>query len=175
MLNTAAAIIAEIHAVFPAEINTTFVPLVNSVQGDEPARTALAFADKQTWTKLDPDWLDCAPEGSASALSFLSDRAICFYIAAYMVADLNGALRRAEPIYHLTQGFTELSKDRRIWPRSAETWTDYSRARWSHLTKAQATAVVHYLEWHAVKDDQSWPNDAKEALSAFWYDHASIG
>lgn len=174
MPNAVADIIAEIHTAFPAKTDAAFAPLVNSEQGDEPALIALAFADKLDWTELHPEWLDSVPQGLATALSFLSDTAICFYIAAYMVADLNGALRSAEPIYHLTHGFTKFSIDRRIWPRSAETWTDYSRERWSHLTQTQATAIVHYLEWYAVAD-WVWSNDAKEALSAFWYDRASIG
>ena len=147
--------------------------MVNSDQGEEPLLTAEFFSDKSDWTSLDPTWLDRVPDGFGSALSFLSDEAICFYIPAYLSEDLKGNLKRVEPTFYLTHGFDSLSRDRRISPRRPETWTDYGKRRWSRLTMEQTSAVVHYLEWRLETDGIDLAYDASEALSAFWYDRAS--
>jgi hypothetical protein len=171
MPDAAAEILAEIKAVFPAQ-RGVLLSMVNSVLGDEPARVALAFADKTNWTTIDPKWLDGVPDGFASALSFLSDEAICFYIPAYLEADMTVGLIQSEPVYHLVHGFDVRSRHQRIWPNRTETWTDYSVARWSRLTTPQVKAVVHYLDWRASRD----PYDAtsiSEALSWFWCKRAS--
>ena len=174
MNDAALAVLREIEAAFPTYRAARFEPMVNSVQGDEPMLTESAFSDKDDWTSLDSKWLDEAPDGWATALSFLSNEAICFYIPAYMVADLRGQLERVEPAFHLTHGFDDFSRDNRIWPGHAETWTDYGRERWSHLTATQAQAVVHYLEWRIERDGLDLAYTSQQALSAFWYDRASV-
>ena len=163
----------EVFAAFPAKRTAPFDPLVNSEQGDEPVLTAVAFADKEDWTVLDWKWLDEAADGWASALSFLSHEAVCFYIPAYLVADLHGALERVDPTFCLTLGFDDLGRGSRIWPRRPITWTEYSTQRWSHLTRAQARAVVHYLEWRASGDDFGNEQQIAEALASFWYERAA--
>ena len=99
-------LIDDIHAAFPARRATPFRPLVNSNQGCEPADVARDFADREDWTRLDPEWLDASPDGLGSALSFLSDEAACFYIPAWMVADMREQLSQSDPSFHLTHGFT---------------------------------------------------------------------
>ena len=174
MEEAAQHIIAELLDVFPAERDEPFSPIVNSTQGSEPYEVASDFQDKRRWAGLSPEWLDASPGGLATALSFLSDEAVCFYIPAYITADLRGLLVRAEPVFHLTHGFDNFSRDKRIWPRSLETWTAYSSQRWSHLTTSQALAIVHYLEWRVGKDGKDLESSAIEALSAFWYNRASL-
>src|SRR4051812_47440669 len=105
MDSSAAAIIEELQSVFPARRPGLFVPMVNSVQGDEPLEAAACFADKEDWTELLPEWLDEVPDGLGSALHFLSDAAIRFYIPAYLAADLAGGLRSVEPAFSLVHGF----------------------------------------------------------------------
>ncbi len=168
-------VLTEIVAAFPARRAARFDPMANSVQGEEPLLTAKAFSDKDDWTWLDSKWLDEAPEGWATALSFLSDEAICFYIPAFISADLRRELERAEPTFHLTHGFNDFSRDQHIWPRAPETWTEYGAQRWSHLTLEQVRAVVHYLEWRIVKDGMGIAHGASQALSLFWYDRARAG
>ena len=131
----------------------------------------MAFADKDDWTILDWKWLDEAADGWASALSFLSDKAACFYIPAYMVADMNDALERVDPTFPLTLGFDDFSRGSPISPHRPETWTEYSATRWSHLTKAQAQAVVHYLEWRLSLDDLG----IEQALRSFWHGRVAGG
>lgn len=74
----AAPVITLIDAAFPATRPVRFEPMVNSVPGDEPARIAAAFADKENWTELGPSWLDDVPDGLGTAPSFLSHHAVCF-------------------------------------------------------------------------------------------------
>jgi hypothetical protein len=173
MSDVASHIIAETVAAFPAKQERAFVSLVNSDLGDEPAETAEAFRDKLDWRALDPAWLDQAANGWGTALSFLSDEAICFFIPAYLVADLNGSLARVEPLFHLTHGFTQSSRDQPIWSDRPKTWTEYATNRWARLSKAQAGAIVRFLEWHVSEGPPGFNCDASEALSTFWYGRAS--
>ncbi len=164
--------INKIKAAFPAQRPAGFASLVNSKLGDEPLLTDQAFADKLDWTLLEASWIDTAADGYASALSFFSDEAICFYIPAYMVADVQGALRNADPIFHLTHGFDELSQDQVIGGRTPGTWGEYARQRWSHLTPPQALAIVHFLEWTCANDTLA--QTARQALKAYWYERAGV-
>jgi hypothetical protein len=173
MTSSAAALMEELKTGFPSTRARRFVPMVNSVRGDEPLQVAADFADKDDWTRLLPEWLDAAPDGLASALSFLADEAIRFYIPAYLTADLMGALHQADPAFALVHGFDDMSRDRRIWPRHEKTWTDLARARWDGLTRQQAVAVVHYLEWRVERDGMHVANNIVEALRAYWYARAA--
>jgi hypothetical protein len=164
----AAAILDELRDASPAERTVRFSSLVNSRQGDEPLGVERDFADKDNWTKLQPEWLDTVP-----ALSFLSNEAICFYIPAYLAADLAGRLRLADPAFALVHGFDDMSREQRIWRRSEETWSDYARARWSGLTQEQVLAVVHYLEWRVTRDGVDLEHGIVEALKAYWYARAA--
>jgi hypothetical protein len=174
MTSSAAAIINELKENFPSKREGQFLPLVNSSQGDEPLRVIADFADKDDWTKLEPEWLDAAPRGLGSALIFLADKAICFYIPAYLVADLMSGLQRVDPTFALTHGFDRRSRNKQIRPHKNETWTDYACARWDGLTQKQAMTIVHYLEWRAKRDN--FPiedNSVVEALGAYWYARAA--
>jgi hypothetical protein len=101
MTVSADAVVEEIRQAFPARRQGRFLPLVNS-EGDEPLRVIAAFDDKDDWTTLAPEWLDKVPSGLGSALSFLADEAICFYIPAYIVADMTTALQMVDPTFTLT-------------------------------------------------------------------------
>jgi hypothetical protein len=171
------AVIEEVRQAFPARRQGRFLPLVNSAQGDEPLRVSTAFDDKDDWTKLAPEWLDKVPSGLGSALGFLADEAICFYIPAYIVADMTTALQMVDPALTLTHGFDRNSYNKRITPQSEKTWTEYARGRWSRLNHSQAVAIVHYLEWRALRDRRNhghiFNNGIVEALETYWYDRAA--
>ena len=162
-------LIEEIHAAFPARRPHAFDPLVNSNLGCEPAEVADDFRDKEDWTQLEGAWVDASPDGLASALSFLSDEAACFYLPAWLVADLRGELMTSDPSFQLTHGFTIGTQGARIWPRKEVTWTEYSRTRWNSLTLEQVLAVVHYLEWRRSKDEYDLEYGIEEALAYYWY------
>lgn len=166
-------LIDDIHAAFPARRATPFRPLVNSNQGCEPADVARDFADREDWTRLDPEWLDASPDGLGSALSFLSDEAACFYIPAWMVADMREQLSQSDPSFHLTHGFTRKTRVARILPLKSQRWAEYSRQRWSHLSAAQTLAVVGYLEWCREDYSRNFDGGIDEALDFYWRPRAA--
>lgn len=169
MTSSAAIIVDELRDAFPPTRTARFVPMVNSRQGDEPLRVEADFADKDDWTTLRPDWLDASPDGLGSALSFLAEEAIRFYIPAYLAADLTGGLHGVDPVFSLVHGFDDMSRHRRIRPRKERTWTDFARARWDGLSREQAAAVAHYLEWRVARDGMIVGRAVTEALKAYWY------
>ncbi|WOI52024.1 DUF6714 family protein [Parvularcula sp. LCG005] len=172
-MSSASAIIDELKAAFPAIRERRFEPLVNSLQGDEPAQVEADFSDKDDWTKLSPSWLDRVPDGLGSALSFLSNEAIRFYIPAFMAADLAGALHRVDPAFHLVHGFDDKSRRRKIRADKRETWGDVACACWDRLAQDQVCAIVHYLEWRVERDGTDIEHRVVEALAAYWYPRAA--
>jgi len=177
MTSSADAVIEEIRQAFPARRQGRFLPLVSSAQGDEPLRVIAAFDDKVDWTKLAPEWLDKVPSGLGSALCFLADEALRFYIPAYVVADMVSTLRMADPAFALTNGFDRRLRDKRGSPHGEQTGADRARVRWSGLTKEQALAIVHYLEWRVQRDRRDHghivDNSIVQALETYWYDRAA--
>ncbi|MGJ5129605.1 DUF6714 family protein [Bradyrhizobium sp. SZCCHNS3053] len=171
------ALIEEIRQAFPARRQGRFLPLVNSAQGDEPLRVIAAFDDKDDWTTLAPEWLDKVPSGLGSALSFLTDEAICFYIPAYIIADMTTQLRMVDPIFALTHGFAPRSHNKRAKPQSEKLEAECARNRWSLLDHRQAVAIVHYPEWRALRDRPDYGyivnNAIVEALGTYWYDRVA--
>jgi hypothetical protein len=173
MTTPAETILDELMRAFPATRPEPFASLINSDKGDEPVWVEHAFRDKADWIELDPDWLDQLPNGLSSALSFLSNEAICFYIPAFIAADLKGRLGNANPVFQLTHGFAQGVGDQRIHPRRPNTWGDHARERWRRLTPAQARAIVHYLEWRAGQHYPVLSGPIAEALEAYWYERAA--
>ena len=161
-------IIAEIQAAFPAQRSAPFDPMVNSSKGDEPAGVERDFADADDWTVLSGKWLDEAPDGLSSALSFFSPEALCFYIPAYLVADLRQELDCVDPSFHLLHGFEERSYQQKITPPKERTWTDHATQNWAGLSTEQALAIVHYLEWCAASDEGFGAEDIEQGLEYFW-------
>jgi hypothetical protein len=173
-LSDPSAVFDAIYAAFPATRSHRFAPLVNSQLGDEPADVAADFADKQDWTLLDATFLDRSPRGLSSALSFLSDEAVCFYLPAFLVADVRGELERVDPVFYLAHGFDAASQGTRIWPDKTETWTAYATQRWSHLTTPQVRAVVHYCEWRIARGGFDLEHALAEALAFYWYARTAV-
>jgi hypothetical protein len=165
-MDNIAEIEREIRAAFPAKRALPFASIARGF-GEEPLATIKSFENKDHWTNLDAKWLDDAPDGWATALSFLSDAAVCFYIPAYLIADLHGGLERAEPSFCLTYGFSDFTDNTHLNEQSTE--------RWSHLSKAQALGIVHYLEWLVSEDKFGIHESALQALNSFWYRRASEG
>jgi hypothetical protein len=164
MPTPAEAIAAELRRVFPAVRDKPFVPLVNSTQDFEPFEIADEFRYKEDWTKLEAEWLDHVPSGMGTAMIFLSDEAICFYLPAFLQADLERRLKCIDPTFCLCRGFEDSSR---------ETWTNYGRARWARLSKEQAAAIAHYLEWRVERDGPDLEYRCIEALKNYWYERAS--
>lgn len=152
--------------------------LRGSDEGDEPFEVERDFRGKTDWRTLDPGFIDQAPDGLASALSFFSDAAFHFYLPAYLMADVEGRLDRADPSFHLTHGLDDSSRGERINPlRYGErTWWDAAQERFGRFTRDQAAAVAAYLRFKARSD--SWGvrgPDVAEALRNYWSGKAGEG
>jgi hypothetical protein len=144
-------LVAEIRGAFPARRPAGLGPLAEGPR-EEPAATRADFADKEDWTTIEGRWLDLAPDGWSSALSFFTPEAARFYLPAYLVAHLRDELECVEPAFSLLPG----TAFRAIF-----------HARWDPLTPAQALAVAHYLERCA--DGPYLDRTVSAALETYWY------
>ena len=146
------AVVAELLEAFPARRPEAFGPIADGPR-EEPAATRTGFADKDDWTAIDGRWLDLAPGGWSSALSFFTPEAARFYLPAYLVASLRDELACVEPAYSLLPG---------------RACRGTFRDRWDPLSPAQAAAVSHYLEWSAARGP--YLNGViSAALELYWY------
>lgn len=129
--------------------------LVGSREGDEPLLLEQEFKGKDRWQDLDPAFIDQAPGGFGSALSFFSDEAFRFYLPAYLLADLDGRLQQADPVFKLTHGLDDISREQKINPRryGEMTWFDYARYRFATFDARQRAAIVGYLGVRRDADD----------------------
>lgn len=147
--------------------------LTNSREGEEPERVAREFKGKTDWLRLAPEFIDQAPDGLASALSFFSDEAFRFYLPAYLIADLDGKLERCEPIFALTRGFDDASRKEVVNRRryGERTWFDCSRYRFSMFTRGEVGAIVAYMS--LVRDRDVFVRESiDQALANYWWERA---
>lgn len=77
--------------------------LQGSHEGCEPGESVASFIGVADWSHLDPAILDA----SYTALSFLSEGGFRYFLPAYLIADLQDRLQTADPLFHLTNGFSD--------------------------------------------------------------------
>jgi hypothetical protein len=147
--------------------------LKNSSEGTEPSLVEQEFKGKTQWDTIDPAFLDRAPDGYASALSFFSEEAFRFYLPAYLIADLDGNLQLTNPVFHLTHGLESSLQQELINPRryGDRTWWDYARFKFSVFTMEQVGAIVDYLRWkgESAEVTEFDREQIDEALKNYWY------
>lgn len=174
----AAAVERKIRAAFADAAFPGDERLWGSDEGVEPFLLEEAFRGRDDWRAMELGFLDQAPDGYSSALAFFSHEVFRFYLPAYLVADLDGALLRADPLFYLCHGVDESSKDEAVNPRrfGDYTWNDYARERFAGFTRAQAEAIVAYLELKladaATDLERAW---IETALDNFWRERAGAG
>jgi hypothetical protein len=124
------------------------------------------FRGKSDKESLDTEFLDKAPDGLGSALSFFSDEAFRFYLPAYLIADIDGKLERVDPIFFLLHGLDESTWKERVNPAryGDRTWFDVARYKFAMFTRAQAMAIVAYLRFRCQKE--VCPDSRKEISEA---------
>lgn len=153
--------------------------LVDSREGTEPELVEREFRDKTDWRTLSARFLDDAPAGLASALSFLSDEAFRYFLPAYLMADLRGQLERVDVVFHLTHGLNDAGKNEMVNPLRYGARSSFEAAshRLSTLDAAQAGAVVAYLEYKIDFGELVGFEQARveEALRNFWRPRAASG
>jgi hypothetical protein len=171
---SAAAIVAELKHAFPPTRTAPFFALTDSRQGKEPILTERAFADRHDWTQIEPAWLDDVPDGWSNALSWLTDEALWFYIPAYISADVTCGLERVDLLYHLVKGFDDESRDAYGWMDERESLKARASVRWRGLTRPQAAAIVHYLEWKVEQIGVEEGHEIVQALKAYWYERGGV-
>ncbi len=160
--------------------------LQGSREGCEPFEEVGPFVGRADWRDLEPEFLD----GHYTALSFFSEAGFRFFLPAYLVADLHGQLQTADPVFHLTHGFYDLTvespvkgrvflrktgKSQLLNPRryGAMTFNDYARYRLSVFTREEAAAIVAYLKFRRNSAGTNFEKEQIEAaLDAFWLERS---
>lgn len=149
--------------------------LRGSNEGDEPFRVEEEFRGKTDWRSIAPEFLDRAPSGLGSALSFLSEEAFRFYLPAYLLADIDDCFARVDPVFYLIHGLQDVSLAEYVNPRryGDRTWFDEARHRFSMFTRPEARAIVDYLQYR--RETERLPSDRRsieEALRNYWLERA---
>jgi hypothetical protein len=160
--------------------------LQGSFEGCEPYEEVGPFENEEDWRRIDASFLD----GHANALSFFSEAGFRYFLPAYLAADLRGELQTADPLFHLTHGFSDWTtevpagdrtfnvrhgKTAFINPRryGAMTSYDYARYRLSVFTREEANAIVAYLKFKRDSDPDVIDREAiSAALDSFWLERA---
>ena len=160
--------------------------LQGSQEGCEPAEVTVPFKGVTHWTQIDPAILD----PNYTALSFFSEGGFRHFLPAFLIADLNDQLQTANPVFHLTNGFSDMvvkipagsrvsqkvtGKSAFVNPRryGAMTWHDYARSNLAIFTREEAGAIVAYLEWKRNADPHGLNRESIDAaLDGFWRQRA---
>jgi hypothetical protein len=81
---------ADIRAAFSSTPPPDPGQLRDSSEGDEPFLLEAEFKHVPDWRRLDTAFIDRAPDGFGSALSFFSGAAFRYYLPAYLLAEPEG-------------------------------------------------------------------------------------
>ena len=145
--------------------------LRNSSEGQEPFLLEQEFQGKDDWRTLSPDFIDQSPDGFSTALSFFSIAAFRFYLPAYLLADLDGLLVYTDPVFYLTYGLTDATKEVEVNPKryGTLTWFEYVSTRFSVFTPTQAGAIASYLKVKLKDAATEFEHEQiEQALRNFW-------
>ena len=180
------AVIDAIHSAFGGNEQPGDHCLQGSSEGCEPFEETNAFAGRD-WRDLEAGFLD----EHYCALSFFSEAGFRYFLPAYLIADLQGELSTADPVFHLTHGFYDFSvdyagknsvaritsgKSTLVNPRryGAATWYDHARYKLSIFTREEAGAIVAYLKCRLEADEPG--DEGKERIQAgldlYWLERA---
>ena len=129
--------------------------LRGSNEGDEPYLLEQEFMGKKDWGSLDAKFIDRAPDGFGSALSFFSDAAFHFYLPAYLLADIDRLLEQHDSVFHFTYGLTNEERHQHINPRryGERTWFDEATHKFAMFGRAESAAIVAYLRHKREESD----------------------
>lgn len=136
------------NVVYPGDDN-----LADSLYGEEPEALRIEFRGKTDWRTLDDDFLNQAPDGWGTALSFFSPTALKFYLPAYLIADIRGTLQCSDPAFRLCIFVTpqlENKKIAKVW--GGGTLGEIARQEFDIYSSEQVAAIVAYLWWKLESD-----------------------
>ncbi len=167
------------HNVYPGFLQGSF-------DGTEPYEATHPFEGKKNWQELTGDFLDAHHD----ALHFFSEGGLRFFFPAFLIADLNGQLHRADPLFPLIYYFSDRTtrlplpggiffkpsgRSAFVNPRryGAMTGEDHARYRLSVFTREEAGAIVAYLEFkREVAPLASIGAEIDAALANYWLERA---
>jgi Family of unknown function (DUF6714) len=131
--------------------------ICDSFEGDEPELLVAEFSAIPDWRALDAPFVDRAPDGFGSALSFFSPEAFRYYLPAFLLADLDDVLERADPSYHLWHGLDDETSIETINPvrYGDQTWRTYATQRFASFSIVEVQAIAAYLALKAREDSFS--------------------
>ena len=146
--------------------------LTDSTYGEEPAALQVDFQGKDDWQALDDVFLDQAPDGWGSALSFFSGAALQFYLPAYLIADINGKLTHSDPAFRLCAFVTPQMQDKKIAKQfGGGTLGEHAQQEFELFDAAQVAVIVDYLWWKLEQDDYN--PTIEQALENYWLPRAN--
>ena len=146
--------------------------LTDSQYGEEPAALTEEFRGRTDWRSLDADFLNQAPDGWGSALSFFSAEALRFYLPAYLIADLRGQLYCGDPSSRLCAFLTPMTESKKLAKiHGGGTLGAYARDCFDRFSEAQAAAVVAYLWWKL--DQHGYDPTIEQAMENYWLGRTS--
>ena len=177
-------IIDRIRRAFVATARPPDAFLAGSNEGCEPEEEVGPFRGRD-WQSLEAEFLDL----HYCALSFFSEGALRYFLPAFLIADVRGLLKTADPVFTLTHGFhawtANVELGGRGWTRrcgpsvllnpiryGAMTQGDYARFRLSVFTREEAAAIVDYLRFAAERNPDTAREPVDAALQQFWLDRA---
>jgi len=151
--------------------------LSNSREGTEPMLLEREFKGKDDWRSLDPSFIDQAPDGFGTALSFFSDEAFHYYLPAYLLADLDGLLKQADPVFHPTHGLETGSREEKVNPRryGERTWLDHARHKFAMFNVRERAAIIAFLRYRRGTGALTDPEKSRidDAISSYWANGAA--
>jgi hypothetical protein len=145
--------------------------LRGSGEGDEPFLLEAEFRDVPDWRQVEVAFIDRAPDGFGSALSFFSSAAFRYYLPAYLLADLRGQLQQANPLFHMWHGLADDLRDTPVNERRYGRWTWFEAIsdRFRVFAACEVTAIVAYLRCKAEHDELGLDRPrVEQALRNYW-------
>ncbi len=125
------------------------------------------FSGKTDWESLEDQFLDEAPQGWGSAISFFSGPALKFYLPAYLIADLRDALSHSDPAYRLCAFVTPQVQDQKVARAfGGGTLGDYARANFELFDSRQVRVITSYLQWKL--EHEGYNPTIEQALEHYW-------
>lgn len=162
----ASALVRQVHAAF-ADVVYPGDDRLSDSMGDEPDALRHEFRGRDDWTALDIDFLNQAPDGWGSALSFFSGEALRFYLPAYLIADLEARLESSDPSYRLCAFVTPIMEDKRLANfYGGGTLGEHARREFALFDAAQVKVIVAYLWWKLAQ--VAYDPTVEQALENYW-------
>lgn len=175
-MTTPETVKAQIREAFAASHYPGDHRLRGSDEGYEPFDLEREFRGRRDWQSLSPDFIDRAPKGLATALTFFSHEAFRFYLPAYLIADIDGRLESSDPVFHLIHGLERSSANETVNPRrfGNKTWREYATQRFAGFTAKQVAAIVAYLTFKRDLNNTaaSTRREIDDALRGYWHKRA---